>query len=243
MALGIQSLPDASPSVGRIERRSLPDEIADRIVEEIARGHLLPGERIQEGVIAERLDVSRVPVREALQALAKQGIVVPQPRRGMRVRDIGVDLLRQVFEARLDIELRALPRAMSVLQEDNPQRQELMRCLANLETAADKPDRRAFEAADLAFHRAICMASGNHIAMTLWDALAHHIRILLGLMSDEWQRIDQSQLQHRELIALIDGDDLDALHAYLKTHYEIDEDTVHYDKATNRFVVTEPRGD
>ena len=220
-----------------IARRSLPDEIADRVVDEIALGHLRPGARLVEGEIAEALGVSRIPVREALQALTKQGIVVTLPRRGARVLDISVALFRQVYEARLDLEARAFPVLARSLAEDPSRRGELDRHLAILESAAGANDRRAYEEADLAFHRWVCHASGNHIAMTLWEALSRHIRILLGRMSDEWQALERSQREHRRMVELLVEGDVKRLLGMLHNHFFVDVDRVEYDPEQNCFII------
>ena len=63
--------------------------VADRIVEAVATGHLLPGQRLVEQEIADRFAVSRVPLREAMKTLCAQGILVAEPHRGTRVAPIG----------------------------------------------------------------------------------------------------------------------------------------------------------
>ena len=68
-----------------VKSRSLPDQIADAIVEGIASGVLRPGQRLIEIDLAKQFAVSRVPLREALKTLEAQGILDREPHRGVRV--------------------------------------------------------------------------------------------------------------------------------------------------------------
>lgn len=78
---------------------TLSERIADRIVDAIAQGQIAAGQRLIETELAEALDVSRVPVREAMRIFSSQGIIVPAPKRGMQVAaftDIWANQLRDV---------------------------------------------------------------------------------------------------------------------------------------------------
>lgn len=94
------------------ERRSTAERVADRIRELIATGELLPGHELRQAALAQRLEVSRVPVREALQALVASGVVRHVPGSGYTVARLTADelaqlyLLRQLFESTV---LRAIP--------------------------------------------------------------------------------------------------------------------------------------
>ena len=88
--------PRASSSEA-IARRSLHDELVERLRGLIASGALAPGEKIQEMVLCKRFAVSRTPLREALKVLASEGIVTLQPHRGATVASLSVPELEEVF--------------------------------------------------------------------------------------------------------------------------------------------------
>ena len=102
-----KSRPSARRRLRSIRSGTLPDEVAARIVEGIGAARWLPGERIFEVELAEELKVSRIPIRSALKALEKQGIVHTIPHRGTYVMDIDEHKIRQGFAVRLDLELHA----------------------------------------------------------------------------------------------------------------------------------------
>src|SRR6202171_4944660 len=81
-----------------VKSRSLPDQIADAIVEGIAAGVLRPGQRVMETDPAPRLAVSRVPLREALKTLEAQGIVAREQHRGVRIVELDEARIVRVCE-------------------------------------------------------------------------------------------------------------------------------------------------
>jgi DNA-binding GntR family transcriptional regulator len=161
-----------------VRARSLADQVAGAIVEGIAAGVLQPGQKLVEAEIAQRLDVSRVPVREALKILETQGIVISRPRRGVRVAEFDDETARHVYAVRVALEKVAVRQ----LARTGAARVELGRALdpiiQQMESCLSQRDLLGVSKADLAFHRMICVASGNRIALTLWEALARHMLIV-----------------------------------------------------------------
>lgn len=81
--------------------RTLPEQIANSLAEDIIRGVLKPGEPLLETVLAEQqFNVSRGPVREALRILSNEGLVEVRPRRGATVIDLSRKDIREIFEVR-----------------------------------------------------------------------------------------------------------------------------------------------
>jgi DNA-binding GntR family transcriptional regulator len=228
---------DLKPRFTRIKPASLADEVAERIVQAIADGVLLPGERIIETQLADQLHVSRVPVRDALRALEKQGIVVVTPHRGARVMDINLDLYRQVQEVRLDLELRAIADFVERLALEPALGERLHTRLAGLDDAVAANDRARYNGLDVEFHRWICHSARNHIVTTLWEALSRHLKILLGLMAEDWQDIGKSQADHRKLARLILAGDSDGIRRRMTHHLFQDIDRVDYDPDKHCFTM------
>jgi DNA-binding GntR family transcriptional regulator len=95
----------ASFSAGAPKRAATLVELAaEHLRESIIAGDMAPGQRIPIGDVAEELGMSLIPVREALQALSREGIVIPLPRRGYRVAPLSVDDLAITYQLRLILE-------------------------------------------------------------------------------------------------------------------------------------------
>src|SRR3954468_24299224 len=82
---------------------SLPEQIAERIGNDIIQGGYEPGTRIQEQDVADQFKVSRGPVREALRILERDGLVQINARRGAQVTQLNVDEVDSIFEVRTDL--------------------------------------------------------------------------------------------------------------------------------------------
>lgn len=89
-------------------RERAPEQITDRLREAIISGSLKPGDRLLQEELAERLGVSRMPVREALRRLEAEGLVVLQPYRGALVADLSSLELQEIYEIRIALETLAL---------------------------------------------------------------------------------------------------------------------------------------
>ncbi len=168
------------PDFPQPKRMSLAESIADSIAGAIATRHLQPGERIVEMSLAERLGVSRVPIREGLKVLHAQGILAGGSHRGYRVADFGPDTAAKVIETRLMIETFLLRDAVAVWRDGREDPGKLDAAIRQMEIAAMSQDSLASLVADLDFHRTIRSAAHNEIAATLWDTIARHVLIIFN---------------------------------------------------------------
>ncbi len=91
--------PDSETPLGKLVK-SLPERLAERVLEDVMTGRLKPGDRLKEELLAQTHAVSRATVREALIALARQGYVVRIPRSGARIAEFSRRDLDDLFELR-----------------------------------------------------------------------------------------------------------------------------------------------
>ena len=122
----------------------------------IIDGEFAQGERLVETELAERFDVSRGPVRDALAQLERGGLVELRPRKGSFVRSLSVADIEEIYSLRQALETLALQIAVEI---DAPIT-EMTKHLAALEAAHQAGDRRAIGEADMALHRSFITASG-----------------------------------------------------------------------------------
>jgi DNA-binding GntR family transcriptional regulator len=172
------AMPAAFPEPKRV---SLAESIADSIATAIATQHLKPGERVVEIALADRLKVSRVPIREALKVLHAQGILAGGGHRGYRVATFEPATIERVFELRLMLETYLLRDAVQRWRAGEADPGELDLAIRQMETAAKAGDASMSLRADLDFHRTIAQAAGNPIAATLWEAIARHVLVIFSL--------------------------------------------------------------
>src|SRR5579863_786015 len=172
----------------------LEETIAPAIREAIIIGALPGGMRLSELQVARRLDVSRTPVRRALNQLAHEGLVVIAPHVGASVRAIRPEDVEEIYEVRIALEVLAVKLLIARL---NPVgRAELMEAMESLRGAATDADAYA-EALD-AFHLLIMRLARNRTLVQMYQNLVGPIRrfrrINLGA-SDRVQRSLRANLR------------------------------------------------
>jgi GntR family transcriptional regulator of gluconate operon len=188
--------------------RSLAESAADLIREEILTGGFRQGEHLVEARIAQLLDVSRGPVREAFKLLRSEGLVKEEPRRGTFVVSLSPEDVHNVYGLRAAVEGRAarlLARTRSPAQIG-----ELRALLGEIEEAASSRDLPALFAADLAFHDGLCRLSGNERLQEVFDRYVPTLRALLRLDERMHQDPGSAVEQHRVLTEAIEAGDPDS---------------------------------
>jgi DNA-binding GntR family transcriptional regulator len=137
----------------------------------ITSGELKPGSAIRQEALAERLQVSRVPLREALKTLEGEGLVSYRAHRGYRVAELSMADLREVYRLREILEAEAVRAAMPL---DDAVFAELAAAQAAVECAAEAGAVAEMARANRRFHFALYEASGMprlvRIIGTLWDS-------------------------------------------------------------------------
>lgn len=168
---------------------------------DVLTGALRPGEKVVQEVVAEQHGVSRVPVREALQTLASEGLITHVPHRGYFVTRLSIPDLLEVYRLRQILETEALTEAIPVLTDaDLGAIEELA---DRVDAAATGHDLAALTHANRDFHFAMFDAAGmprlSRLLRQLWDA------------SDVYRSLYFQQVGNRERVAREHAAMLDAV--------------------------------
>jgi DNA-binding GntR family transcriptional regulator len=201
-----------APAAGLAERA------AEAIVLGVASGALQPGQRLVEVELARLLQMSRVPLREALKILEAQGIVESTPHRGTHIASFDEARIDEICEARLVLEKIAMRGAMEAYRRDPALVARLDKVLGAMERAAMHMEWIEISKADLDFHREICRASGNAIVQKLWDALARHVLIVFGKEIRSERDAKAIMGQHKRLRDILAAGKAEALDEELAQH-------------------------
>lgn len=137
----------------------LRDVVFNTLRQAILRGELKPGERLMEIALANRLGVSRTPVREAIRMLELEGLVIMIPRRGAQVAQITEQDLNDVLEVRLGLEELAVRFACERITDEEIK--ELGLAVKEFEKKMNNNDLSAQAEADVKFHEIIYGATHN----------------------------------------------------------------------------------
>ena len=195
--------------------------IADQIRDRIIDGSYAPGEQINEANVAAELEISRGPVREALQRLNQEGLLVSYRNRGVFVVELSSDDVAEIYDARAAIEVGAawtLVRGeVAVLKATAAQ---LSAIVDQMQPFIDKADWLGLAERDLAFHTALVAATTNSRMSRMYATLAAEARICMANLETAYYRPEAHVEEHQLLVDLLLGDDWAALEAGLHEHMD-----------------------
>jgi DNA-binding GntR family transcriptional regulator len=138
----------------------LPSAVADLLREKVINGSFTPGQRLVEASLADEMDVSRGTVRDALKELEDEGLIENIPRRGTYIVDLGPADVREVYDLRAAIEMRAVRLVVERSPRGAPQVQ-LRQIIERIEKAVIAGDGRRAQELDMAFHGELYRLSGS----------------------------------------------------------------------------------
>jgi DNA-binding GntR family transcriptional regulator len=192
--------------VGKIglSHASLAQRVADELRRAILTNRRRPGERLVEESLSAEMGVSRVPIREALRALAAEGLVEMQPRRGAAVADVSPDVARDLVEVRATLE--GLNARLAARHHDRAIVKELKQVLAEGNRAAKSGSVDDLVRLNGDFHDKLAQAGGNSI---LWDIMrVLRERTSLVFAANTTGRAQQDWDEHASILAaVIEGDE------------------------------------
>ncbi|GAA3932087.1 GntR family transcriptional regulator [Microbacterium soli] len=186
--------------------------VADALRDDIVLGRRSPGSRLVERDIAAELEVSRLPVREAIKALVAEGIVVARPRSGAVVRQFSIQDVQDFAEVRESVETLAFALAT---RRAGPAGLALLRSIIDEEEKhAAAGDTDAGRLASARFHVAAVELAGNAMLTELASSLTTRLRWLFGQHDD----LSAMASSHREILAAMQAGDVEAVHRLVPAH-------------------------
>ncbi|MFI6638757.1 GntR family transcriptional regulator [Streptomyces sp. NPDC050504] len=199
-------------------RTPLSERARDAVRERIATGRYPQGSRLIEREVAEELAMSRVPVREALRALAADGLLEMLPHSGARVRRLAradVEHLYEVWEPLAVQASRLAADRVAACAPDEPEGLSRLRAaLARADEAAARGDAEAEASANSEFHDEVVALGGNPLLARTMDQLNWQLRLLFGLNAEPAQMREQ----HRRMYADVAAGDADTAGAATLIH-------------------------
>jgi DNA-binding GntR family transcriptional regulator len=197
-------------------RESLTSQVYRTLLEAIVVGELGPGTLHSVGRLAERLGVSRSPVREALITLAEQGMVVFERNRGVRIQETTAHDLEEVFSMRLLLEVPATYRAAQLAQPADVER--LAEALGPVEAFVAAPTVRAHQELDFGFHRAVLETSGNKRLTAVAENLWAHQRLRGVSTAGRARRLADIHRDHERVYERVAAGDAHGAAAAMRQH-------------------------
>jgi DNA-binding GntR family transcriptional regulator len=211
-----QSARGQNPAPSLEEKVPLRDRVCETLEELIIYRALSPGEHLVEAEIAKKLGVSRIPVREAFQSLARDGWIDLRPRQGAFVHQHTTSEVDDVFSVRTLLEVEATRLAASKATDESiPALRNILR--AGGESLA-RADERALVMLNSQFHARITEMGGNDVLAALIARLDKRIRwyfapIVMSRGTSSWK-------EHHEIVEAITAGDPERASAAMRAHAE-----------------------
>ena len=199
----------------------LRDVVFQTLRKAILTGELKPGERLMEIHLAEKIGVSRTPIREAIRKLELEGLVTNVPRKGAQVAEISQKGLRDVLEVRRALDSFCAELACERITED--EKKALKEACLKFEEAVKTKDATVIAKADVSFHDIIIGATGNERIVALINNLAEQMyRYRFEYIKDE-NNHPKLIAEHRMLVDAIIGGDGEKARAIAGEHIDNQE--------------------
>ncbi len=202
----------------------LRDVVFNTLRKAILTGKLKPGERLMEVHLANRLGVSRTPIREAIRKLELEGLVIMIPRRGAEVARITEKSLKDVLEVRRALDALSVELACDRITSEDIKR--LLEACQEFERAAKGKDTAVIAKADVALHDIIVEAAGNLRLQQLVNNLSEQMYRYRFVYIREESQHDNLVEEHREIYASIAARDKERASKAAKIHIDNQEKSI-----------------
>jgi DNA-binding GntR family transcriptional regulator len=197
-------------------RRTLAAQVAERIREAILNRTLTPGSRINQYQMAESLNVSLVPVREALKTLEAEGLVTITPRRGAFVTEISLDDLDELYFARKLLEGEAITLACQHLTDADFNA--LRQMMDAMKSATQNGDIHLFMQHNRAFHMRIYGATHNRYLLQMIENLWERSELYRYRFMFVLRNADTIHREHEDIFAACRSRDHERARALAQAH-------------------------
>ena len=147
------------PTIALLQSNSLASVVQQEIERAILAGDYAPGSKLNEAVLAQKLGVSRGPVREAFRMLDEAGLVRTEKNRGVYVRDIPIDEALEIFDLRAAMDEWVGKRLAGSITDE--QLKEIKALVTEMEKAVKEQDAHQYHVLNLKFHDRMVELSGN----------------------------------------------------------------------------------
>lgn len=207
------ALPLRMSPVASVSRR---DGVINEIRRAVVLGTIKPGEKLTEVQLSEWLNVSRPTVREALNQMSQEGLLVQEPYRGLRVATLDAAAIMDLANTRMALDMLAVT---AIVEDPSGRRMRMVEeSWAEYSQVEMDPDPVIRHESHLAFHRKLWAASENALLLRLWPVTEAHLTIILA--QDQAARADpvRAHRVHEKLVDAIRTKDLKVIKKAFTEH-------------------------
>lgn len=207
---------DNRPKMESVERQNLTDQVYHSLKEAIIQGSLAPGTRLVEEQLASSLKVSKTPLREALGALERDGLIDVIPYQGRYVAFLSLRQMKELYGVRELLE--GLVARLATEHITPALEQELAECLEKSKRAAESGDNEQFLLNDREFHDRLLDAADNQSLKQMLQLLRDRIQLGQVSLIYRLNRRQESLNEHMAVLQALRERDPAAAEAAMRKH-------------------------
>ena len=205
-------------SLTPIARDSTPSISARRRRDAVANGEFKPGQQLTEATLAAAFAVSRGPLREAMQRLTQEGLLVSHRNRGLFVMDLDEPTIRDIYLARGSIERTACRRAVELGAGDAAEA--LIEVVEAMRAYEDRPSHPDVSALDMRFHEQLVALSRSPRLILMHGTLLTQVRLCLAWMQQTYDSVEYRVTEHADIARAIVAADAELADRLLVAHMD-----------------------
>lgn len=212
-----------------IQKTLIVDQIYNDIKDRIIRGKLKPDEKLNVRQLCEYYDISDTPLKQALNRLVSERLVEALPRRGMRVRCITKEDIHEAMEARMMIELFAVPYAIQCVKSDGDviellgenlrKNEELLKDMEKLSYYSEKAMDELLTSQE--FHIIIVKCIQNSVILDSYQNIINHQYVYYQYGKDKGKEIIASLNEHKKIFACLQACDEEGMKQAIIEHLKV----------------------
>ncbi|MED5812722.1 GntR family transcriptional regulator [Mycolicibacterium sp. 050232] len=201
--------------ISPVEQESTPSIVAEKLRQAIAHGALVPGMQLGEAELARKFGVSRGPLREGMQRLTQEGLLIAIRNRGVFVNTMDADEIRDMYLAREAIERTA---SRQILQGDHAGAGDAL--LAVVDEMAAARDLDEVSEADMRFHEVLVELAGSPRLSRLHQTFLVETRMCVHALADTYDALTDRVSEHQTLAGAIRSGDVALTDKLMLAHME-----------------------
>lgn len=204
--------------------KPLREVIFNTLREAIIVGELKPGERLMEVQLADKMGVSRTPVREAIRKLELEGLVEMLPRKGAHVADLSVKDIMDVLEVRATLD--GLASMLSATRITDDELKDLKHVQAQFISFVEKDNLQGSIKKDVEFHDIIYRSSRNEKLIQIANNLREQVQRFRVIYLKDFSSTKELIREHADIIDGISRKDSEIAQKYAQKHIRNQEETI-----------------
>ncbi len=209
-------------------RSNIGEKVYRTLRERFLSREFKPGQRLHLPEMEKQMEISRTPLKDALNRLAAEGLIKIKPRSGTFVAPLDPVEIAESFEVRRALELCAVELLIPLLPAPQfRQIRDLMQQMdAILESGEDPENYRRYISLDREMHQLIVQSAGNKRLAMAWDQVNVHVQMARVNYEGALAEFQRSQREHHEIVQALEARDIDAARQALDKHIKLAKATL-----------------